>query len=275
MRTDFSGPQWRGEEIAGKRLLVHPEQGFGDIIQFTRFLPLAATRGAHVVLEVPYPLRRLLEGIPGVTEFVTYGHELPPYDFHCPIMSLPLALGITLETIPPPLQLPSLPRNKKTDDKDPLRVGLAWTGNPKFADYRRRSISLQQLVPLGKIPNVLLFSLVKENALEQIAEVAPQLPIADLCSSVRDFADTAAHIAELDLVIATDTAVAHLAATMEKPVWLLVPPSLDWRWLVNREDSPWYPSMRIFRQDSPGDWTGVIDRVFHELSCQATRNESS
>ncbi len=241
VRTTFSGPQWKGEEIRGKRLLVHPEQGFGDILQFTRFLRPAAELGAKIILEVPLPLCRLLEGIENVTEIVTYGEPLPPYDLHCPVMSLPLALGITLDTIPPPLQLPRFSCEMaaaNTAGKAPLRVGLIWAGNPKFTDYRKRSISLNQFLPLGKIPNVLFYSLTKENAAEQIAEVASQLPIVDLCSSVRDFADTAAHIAQLDLVIATDTAVAHLAGTMNKPVWLLIPQSLDWRWLMHREDSP-------------------------------------
>jgi Flp pilus assembly protein TadD len=268
VRKNFSQPQWRGKQLQNKRLLLHPEQGLGDIIQFARFFPLLAAYGGHVILEIPFALRRLLDGIPGVTEIVTYGEKLPPYDLHCPVMSLPLALRITLDTIPEPMQFPALrnhPEKRTIIDEKSLRVGLVWAGNPKHLEDRKRSISLLQLVPLAEIPNVLFFSLAKERVPEQLVEIASQFSVTDLCSSAKDFVDTAEHIATLDLVISVDTAVAHLAATMNKPVWLLLPYTPDWRWLRDREDSPWYPSMRIFRQTRAGDWSEVIERVKNEL----------
>ncbi len=269
-KRNFSQPLWKGEDLQGKRLLLHAEQGFGDTIQFARFLPLAAAAsGAHILLEVREPLRRLMMGIPGIAEIVRYGDPLPEFDLHCPLMSLPLVFKTTLDTIPAPMQFPALSDfDTKTNlsSELPLQVGLVWAGSPTHGLDRRRSIPLKSLVRLNDIPHLSFFCAFKGAATAEMAEVAPRLPITDLCGNVEDFWDTAKVLAKLDLVISVDTAVAHLAATMGKPVWLLIPHTPDWRWLYNREDSPWYPSVRIFRQTTPGDWNTVVECVTQELA---------
>lgn len=282
-KRDFSQPQWQGEDFHGKRLLLHSEQGIGDTLQFARFISLAAQRGTHIIFETSPALRRLLSKVEGVTEVVTYGELLPDFDLHCPLMSLPLALGITVETIPAPLQLPGYASQKEaiaSRGEEPLKVGLAWAGNPNRGQDNRRSMTLKALARLAEIPGVSFFSLIKGSATSQIAEVAPHMTVVDLCSSDQDFVDTAAHVAEMDLVISVDTSIAHLAGTLGKRVWILLAQAADWRWLRNREDSPWYPTVRLFRQASFGDWSGVMEQVAQELTrleqqTRATANEGS
>lgn len=277
-KRNFSQPQWQGEDLHGKRLLLHAEQGFGDIIQFSRFLPLVAASGAHVILELREPVRRLLTGIPGIAEIVLYGDTLPAFDVHCPLMSLPLVFGTTLDTIPPAIQFPCLTDSSAVADTAsslPLRIGLVWAGSPNHGLDRRRSIPLQSFLPLKDIPHVSFFCAFKGTSTAQISELAPQFQITDLCSAAVDFVDTAEELAKLDLVISVDTAVAHLAATMGKPVWLLIPHTPDWRWLYDREDSPWYPSVCIFRQTAPGDWNEVIGRVAQKLATLALQRSQA
>ena len=272
-QRDFSQPLWRGQADAGRTLLLHGEQGFGDNLQFCRYAPLAQAKGLRIVLEVPAPLRRLLDGLAGCDLVVAKGGPLPPFDFHCPLLSLPLMLGTeSLADIPAPIPY-ILPDSATTAlwaerigarSGERPRVGLAWAGAPRSdspaqaAFDRRRSLPPAALARILAMPGISFFSLQKGSV------AGPGL--IDFMADMADFADTAAFIANLDLVISVDTAVAHLAGAMGKPVWLLNRFDTDWRWLTEREDTPWYPTMRIFRQRLRGDWDGVIDDVARALA---------
>jgi tetratricopeptide (TPR) repeat protein len=262
-RRGFAQPQWRGEPAEGQTLLIHAEQGFGDTIQFCRYAPLAAERGLRVILEVQEPLVRLLHGVPRVDLLLCRGADLPEFDLHCPMLSLPLALGTTLSTIPAvPSWLAAEPATWQTrlaslSGPGP-RIGLAWAGKPSNLADRRRSMAPDQLAPLFAVPGLQFVSL-------QQAGQKADLPLIDFMDEMTDFADTAAVIANLDLVISVDTAVAHLAASLGKPVWLLDRFDACWRWLDGRRDSPWYPSLRVYRQQRPGDWDSVLAEVSRDL----------
>ena len=259
------GPAWHGEPIEGRSILLHAEQGHGDTLQFLRYVPLVAARGARVVLEVQPALRRLAERVPGAWQVLAAGEPLPPVDAHCSLLSLPLACGTRLASIPaavpylsaaPGLWAARLPRG--------LRIGLCWAGAATerglpFPLDQRRSLDPALLAPLAGLPGVVFVSLQKD------ARGTPPLPLVDPMPLMRDFADTAGLIAALDLVISVDTSVAHLAGALGRPVWLLSRADACWRWLHGREDSPWYPTMRLFRQRAPGDWQGVIGRVLAAL----------
>jgi tetratricopeptide (TPR) repeat protein len=273
----FAQPQWRGEALHGQRILLHAEQGLGDTLQFIRYAPLVAARGAHVILDVPAPLQRLLAGMPGVSAVVASGEALPAFDLHCPMMSLPHAFATRLESIPAPVAPSVAPalaqhwREKVLACAAPgaLRVGLVWAGSPRpdearahHAD-RRRSLALAAFAPLAGMPGLALYSL--QHGTAAGAPPPPGLALIDLMAGVADFADTAALLAPLDLVIAVDTSVAHLAATMGKPVWLLSRFDACWRWLDARDDTPWYPTMRLYRQAEPGAWAPVLARLARDL----------
>ena len=267
----FRQPQWRGELAQGRRLLIHAEQGLGDTLHFCRFVPLAAERGLRVVLEVPRPLVRLCASLPGVDAIGSAGEMLPEFDLHCPMASLPLALGTTLATIPaavpylaPDAAAASVWRERLPADG--LRVGLVWAGNPSLdrparaAMDRRRSLAPDQLTEVLAVPGVRFVSLQKDGP-----ALPSGAPVVDVMAEMADFADTAALVANLDLVIAVDTAVAHLAGALGKTVWLLDRFDPDWRWMTGRRDSPWYPTMRIYRQPAPGDWESVLAEVARDL----------
>lgn len=274
-RRDFPQPLWRGEEGQGRTLLIHAEQGLGDTIQFCRFVPLAAARGWRVVLEVPSALVRLLEGLlEGGQQVMARGETLPEFDAHCPMMSLPLAMDTTLETIPA-----SMPYLRVAPEQQSVwrqrvaavaggrpRIGLVWAGsarlhNPRLnAVDRRRSMVPELLEPLYTTEDFAFFSLQKDGPKAPVGA-----PLIDMMDEMGDFADTAALVANLDLVISVDTALVHLAAALGKPVWLLDRFDPCWRWLRDREDSPWYPTLRLFRQSKPNDWPGVVARVCAEL----------
>jgi tetratricopeptide (TPR) repeat protein len=260
-RRNFAQPLWRGEVISGRTILIHSEQGLGDTIQFCRYLPLVAKTGARVVFEVQPPLRRLLHGIAGV-EVIARGDALPEFDWQCPLLSLPLACGTRLETIPsdiPYLQAaPELVQNWATrlDAKRRTRIGLAWAGNADHRNDRNRSIGLSKLLPLLDVEaDFVSLQKVARPGDDVLLDSHNVLHPAD---ALGDFADTAALIGGLDLVISVDTSAAHLAGALGKPVWVLVTHVPDWRWLLNRDDSPWYPSARIFRQDQSRDWNAVV-----------------
>ena len=261
----FSQPQWRGESGEGRTILIHAEQGFGDTIQFCRYAPLVAARGLRVILEAPEPLVRLLRGLDGVADVVRQGDLLPAFDLHIPTLSLPLAFDTRLGTIPAgEPYLAADPEeaarwSARLGDAPGLKVGVAWTGNANTTAHERRSLPGDQLATLVAAPGVRFVSLQKDGA-------EPDLPILDLMGEIGDFADTAALIANLDLVICVDTAVAHLAGAMGKPVWLLDRFDPDWRWLLGRRDSPWYPTMTIYRQPERGDWGAVVAEVIEHLS---------
>jgi len=265
---DFSVPLWNREAIGDRTILLHAEQGFGDTLQFCRYVPLMVC-GGGVFLEVQAPLVRLLSRLPGVRQIVAMGDRLPHFDLHCPLMSLPLVFGTTLETIPvatPYLSAdPALAANwqGRLVGLDGLRIGLVWAGGQKnfpagAAVDRRRSIALKALAPLGEVSGVSFVSLQKAGPAAQAADPPQGMTLHDFTTDLHDFEDTAALVVNLDLVISVDTAVAHLAGALGKPVWLLNRFDTDWRWLLNRDDSPWYPTLRQFRQPSPGDWNSVI-----------------
>ncbi len=270
----FKQRQWRGEPGEGRTLLIHAEQGLGDTLQFSRYAPMAAARGWRVVLEVPKPLVRLLGSLLGVEQVVGASDPLPAFDLHCPMMSLPLAFGTTLETVP--AEIPYLHANPQAvaawrarlaaSGETGKRVGLVWAGNPRRESFllaaidQRRSIDPALLAPLFDVPGVTYYSLQKDGP------AAPaSLPMTDCMPEMTDFADTAALVANLDLVIAVDTAVAHLAASLGKPVWLLDRFDACWRWLTGRRDSPWYPGLVLYRQATPGDWQSVVAEVAADL----------
>jgi hypothetical protein len=259
-------PRWSGGATGDRVLLLQAEQGAGDTILACRYLTLfpAETR---LVLEVPAALRRLMNGLGGPQRVISRGDALPAFDLQCSLMSLPLAFGTTLGTIPgatPYLDAASddvAVWQTRLEQLPGLRVGLVWAGNPDHAEDRRRSISPDLLVPLGMIAGVSFVSLQKGWTGQP-----PPLTLADWTDELGDFADTAALISGLDLVIGVDTAVVHLAGALGKPVWLLNRFDPHWLWLLDRTDSPWYPTLRQFRQMRPGDWRGVIAAVGPALS---------
>jgi tetratricopeptide (TPR) repeat protein len=276
-RRDFSAPLWLGEEsLAGKTILLHAEQGLGDTIQLARYAPLLAARAATIVLEVQPELVRLLSAMPGVTSVVARKAPLPGYDFHCPLLSLPLACGTTLETIPAdtPYLAPGegdaaawrarLPRGRSL-------VGLVWSGERSHDNDLNRSMRLATLAPVLDLPGIGFVSLQHEVRDEDSGLLRSRGDVSAIGAAFKDFADTAAAIAALDAVIAVDTAVAHLAGAMGKPLFLLLPFAADFRWLRGRADSPWYPSARLFRQPRFGDWDGAVNALREELAQFATR----
>lgn len=262
-------PVWDGSNLEGKTILLQAEQGMGDMIQFIRYVPLLVQRGGRVIVECHPPLVRLLAGVAGVEKVLAIGETLPEFDVYIPLLSLPRIFGTTLETIPVsvPYIYPVESVSFKLDrsDKSRLKVGLVWAGNPAHQDDRKRSCSLSHFLPLLNIPDVAFYSLQKGPKSAEITEICSQLSLDDLSSQLDDFAVTAAVVVQLDLVITVDTAVAHLAGALGKLVWVLLNYNPDWRWMIAREDSPWYPTMRLFRQNRSGNWEEVLERVAKEL----------
>jgi tetratricopeptide (TPR) repeat protein len=275
-------PLWLGaDSIAGKTLLLHAEQGYGDTLQFCRYASLAHARGATVILDVPVALVPLVRSVHGVDRVLSDTETLPAFDLQCPLLSLPLAFGTALDTIP--ADVPYMSANPTLRDQwasrvdaltapGRLRVGLAWSGNPRHNNDENRSLPFAMLAPLFAL-DVAFVSLqpqVRERDMEALA-ASGALRFEDALS---DFEQTAALIAALDLVITVDTSVAHLAGALGKAVWILLPTVPDWRWLIDRDDSPWYPSARLFRQHRPGDWpaviAGVSDALRHRVNEPAT-----
>lgn len=258
----FTQPLWDGTSFEGKSLLIFAEQGFGDVIQLARFFPKVKEKGGTVIVQCQPELKRWLEGHPGVDSLIARGEQKPPFDLQLPIFSLPRVFKTQLETIPPvvnhfkDITLSVLPEEKG----DAFKIGIAWSGSQRHSDDSARSCKLEYFQNLQNIPKVRLYSLQKD--------FQGTLPsgIFDAVQDCRDFYDTARVIQRLDLIICVDTAVAHLAGTLGKPVWLLTAIPPDWRWLIDRTDSPWYPSLRIFRQQKRGDWTELFNRVQTELS---------
>jgi tetratricopeptide (TPR) repeat protein len=289
----FSQPRWHGEPLDGHRVLLHAEQGLGDTIQFCRYATLVAARGGVPILQVQEPAERLLHSLPAVhagqAEIAVLGADLPgvglEFDLECPLMSLPAVFRTTVDTVPWPgaylgadpalalekrRQTPEVRPPRRLKDRfgeRPLRVGLAWAGNPRYRADRLRSIRLETLLPLLRTPGVTWISLQKGAAAEQLAALPGDVFVWDGSSRDRDLAETAAMVATLDLVITTDTSIAHLAGAMAKPAWILLPHLSDWRWMQAIDTTPWYPTARLFRQSAPGDWPGVLDQVIAPLAC--------
>ena len=276
-RRTFDKPRWAGEPIDGRTLLLHAEQGLGDTIQFLRYARLVAAK-ARVVLEVQRPLLRLAARIGEVAEVVAAGEHLPDFDLHCPLLSLPLAFDTTLETIP--RAVPYLDADaaqvaqwrRRLAGLPGLKVGLAWAGGfrPELpiahAMDRRRSVTLAHFAGFAGMPGVSFVSLQKDGPAAQTKSPLDGLVVHDFTDELGDFADTAALVTALDLVISVDTSVAHLAGALGKPVWLLNRFDSEWRWLLDRNDSPWYPTLRQFRHARPGEWEPVLSRVRDALA---------
>ena len=270
---EFVQPKWLGAEpVAGKTVIVCANEGFGDSIQLVRYVPMLAARGARVILLVPEPLCSLLSGLEGVARCLPSSvSPLPDCDFHVPVSNLPLAFGTRLQTIPD--KVPYLPRpadahvqawQARLGAHDRLRVGLVWSGNPSHGNDRNRSLPLRLLNPLLGL-EAQFVSLQKHLRADDCAILA-QSGIVELTADLADFADTAALMACLDLVISVDTSAAHLAGALARETWILLPYMPDYRWLLDRDDSPWYPAARLFRQSKARDWREVIARVRDELA---------
>jgi tetratricopeptide (TPR) repeat protein len=270
----FDKPRWDGSPLEGRRIILLAEQGFGDSIHFARYVPLVVERGGTVMLECQPQLKRLLGRLEGIDRIIGPEDPLPEFDVQCPLMSLAQVMGTRPASIPtnvpylsaePALIAQWKSRVGSAVSADALKVGLAWAGNPAHYNDATRSIALSAFAPLGEIPRVAFCSLQKGPAAKQAADAPAGLRLIDLTEQIDDFAETAALIANLDLVIAVDTAVAHLSAAMGKPTWLLVAFVPDWRWMLGRSDSPWYPTMRLFRQEQAGDWRGVLEWLAEAL----------
>jgi tetratricopeptide (TPR) repeat protein len=267
LRLQARKPVWSGQDLRDKTILLRCEQGVGDVIQFIRYAPHVKALGATVLLQLRKQIRELAASFPGVDRIVEPGEPLPEFDYYAYLMSLPRVFGTEVSTVPArvPYLHPDPSRVQRWTERVSgheavTRIGLVWGGDPDHLRDRHRSIPLRRLEALAGVGGVQFFSLQKGAYARQITDV-PALQLIDLDDDLRDFADTAAAISCLDLVICVDTSVAHLAAALGREVWVLVPTPSDWRWLEHREDSPWYPTMRLFRQHSPGDWDGVIERV--------------
>ena len=286
----FSQPRWQGEPLAAPAsLLIYSEQGLGDTIQFLRYLPLVAERSpnTHLILEVQPLLVRLLapyatslqSAVSGLTvEILSHGQPLPPFTHHVPLLSLPAIFQTTLETIPP-ASLESKPYlqadpqliQQRAEELSALgghshpKIGLNWAGNPNYGSDHERSTTLTIFLPLLAVPQICWVSLQHGPPSRQIPQLPPHLQLHDASSQDRDLADTAALIANLDLVITTDTAIAHLAGALGKPLWLLLPWQSDWRWMQDRPTTPWYPQARLFRQSSPHNWPELVEHLSNEL----------
>jgi hypothetical protein len=262
---------WLGETpLHGRSILLHAEQGLGDTIQFARYAPLVAERGAKVIVEVQPELARLMLSLSGVTEIVARGQSLPPFDCHCPLASLPLALATNEAAIPAdvpylaPIQTAAARSTKSLLRERPL-IGLAWSGARAHENDANRSIPLHHLAPLLDLPGVQFVSLQKDMREADACYLQSRPDVVQFGQTFDDFADTAAVVAQLDAVVSVDTAVAHLAGAMGKTLYLLLPFAADFRWLRERSDSPWYPTARLFRPRRLGDWSSAVEPCVQAL----------
>lgn len=269
LNRQYPSLPWNGRPLPGKTILLHAEQGFGDVIQMIRYVPLVAERCGKVIVACQKELHRLLANVPGISKLIDVDNRDERFDAHLAIMSLPHIMGTRLETIPsqsPGLHtdagLCELWSRRMSGVAGNRRVGVAWAGNPLHGNDRNRSIALPRFAPLADVSKITWYSLQKSPA---GASALMPLPLIDFTSEFDDFAATAAFISNLDLIITADTAVAHLAGAMGKPVWVLLPFAPDWRWMRDRTDSPWYPTARLFRQPARGEWTSVIASVREAL----------
>jgi tetratricopeptide (TPR) repeat protein len=288
-KRNFRQPQWLGTvSPAGKTILLQSEQGYGDTLQFCRFAPILANLGARVILEVPRALETLLESLNGVAHLVVQGESLPHFDMFCPLLSLPLALKTTLSNIPAEVPYLAVGEDRRRVWRDKLgqrrrlRIGLSWSGGFRAARPELWSVNERRNIPLAKFAvlenlEADFYSVQKGEPAE--SELATLLAsgwdgpdIANFAGEVGDFADSAALIEQLDLVISVDTAMAHLAGALGKPVWILNRFDACWRWLLNRDDSPWYPTARLYRQEQPGDWDSVLRTVARDLTRWLSEN---
>jgi tetratricopeptide (TPR) repeat protein len=277
---NFTQPLWLGcQSVSGKTLLIHAEQGLGDVIQFCRYAAMAKSLGAKIILEVPAALISLISTLKVDLVVVEKGGPLPPFDLHCPIMSLPLAFKTTMASIPASVPYLYVDDDKwrqwhqRLGNKSKPRIGLVWSGSVTHKNDRNRSISLHLLKPLIQVP-VEFHALQKEIRPDDAAVLSEFGQVHSHQKELHDFSDTAALIQEMDLVISVDTSVAHLAGALDKPVWILLPYAPDYRWMLDRTDSPWYPTATLFRQPAMGDWPSVIADVGMRLRSDTALNKS-
>jgi len=273
-------PLWDGSPLHGRTIVLHAEQGFGDAIQFARYAPLVAQRGGTVVVECHPQLVQLMQSVEGVQGVVPFGAPLPPFNCQAPLLSLPNIFGTILQSVPSRCPYIAIRDEylKKwaaliSTHSASLRVGLVWAG--KSYPDPLRSCRLAELAPLARLQNVTFYSLQLGAESEQTSHPPSGMTLIDLTDQIHDFTDTAALIERLDLVISIDTAASHLAGALGKPVFLMLPFAPDWRWLLDRSDSPWYPTMQIFRQKKAGDWSEVVGRVQIAVEKYALKNGKS
>jgi Flp pilus assembly protein TadD len=254
--VSFPQPRWRGETLNGRTILLHAEQGLGDAIHFVRYVPLVVARGGRVIIECQPELVRLFQTVDGADQVVPVGQALPKFDLHCPLMSLPLVMRTTLQSVP--VNIPYIRcepwKNELGGSQSDLKVGLVWAGRPTHSNDRNRSMKLTQFAPLAAVPGVTFHTLQKGTAAAQALSPPSGLRLVDHSAELHDFVDTASLIGALDLIVSVDSSVAHLAGALGKPVWVLLPFVPDWRWMRDRTDTPWYPTMRLFRQTQWGSW---------------------
>ena len=269
-------PLWKGEPFFGKRLIVHCEQGVGDSIQFARFLPEVKKRGGRLIFHVQEALLPLFESYAGIDEIDVLSRrpwESLKADLYAPLLNVPACLGVTLRSLPAETPYlfagePDKTRWQQRLSADKYRIGIMWAGNPNHVNDRNRSIPMEALASLSDHPGIQLYSLQKDISHHQVRMLKDRYGIISIGNDFVDFGDTAAALANLDLMITVDTAIAHLAGAMARPVWVLLPYLPDWRWMLHREDSPWYPTMRLFRQPQAGDWEHVLNTIRKELRIQ-------
>ncbi|MDP9174919.1 MAG: tetratricopeptide repeat protein [Planctomycetota bacterium] len=266
-KRNYPMPVWDGSDLGGRRILLHAEQGFGDVIQFIRYVPMVAARGGRVIVGCQKELVALFKEQFPVERWVIDKEILPAFSVHCALMDLPMVLGTTLETIPTgvPYVQPDAAQAQRWRERlkamPGCKVGLAWAGRAAHANDRNRSIALATLAPLGQVQGIHFVSLQKGEPGAQAGSAPLGMEIADWTGELEDFSNTAALIANLDVIVTVDTSIAHLAGAMGKPTWLLLPLVPDWRWMMDRMDSPWYPTMKLFRQKMPQDWSDPIARL--------------
>ena len=276
---NFMQPLWLGAPplLDGKTILLHGEQGFGDTIQFCRYAPLLAAGGAQIILEVDKSLVELMRGVSGVAQIIAKGEPLPNFQVHCPLGSLPFALATRLATIPadvPYLAVPQLHREKwraKLGPADARRIAVSWAGNANFKNDYNRSIGLHAMSPLFADSDVQFFSIQKDLRAGDAELLRRHPKLIQLGKEIESFSDTAAIVSLMDAVISSDTSVVHLAGALAAPIWTLLAYAPDWRWLLGRDDCPWYPTMRLFRQTKPGDWASVIAAAAKALATVVPR----
>jgi tetratricopeptide (TPR) repeat protein len=263
-------PRWKGEDLTGKTVLIYEEQGFGDTILCTRYIPMVKARGGNIIFECKRNLHRLFQAIPGIDKIVDPGFPDGSFDYQIPLMSLPGIFGTGFDSIPPvvPMHVPELPPASARLlelGRDRFRVGVVWSGSDSFLRNHQRAVHARRFLPLAEIPGVQLYSLQKGPHEKELAECGGRSLIWELGPHLNDFADTAAVLKKLDLVIMTDSSVAHLSGTLGCPVWNLLSYYNYWLYLTVREDSPWYPSMRLLRQPDPGNWDALFKKTSAEL----------
>lgn len=276
----FHQPVWDGSEISGKRIFVYAEQGLGDTFQFMRYLKLLKDRGAYVIFQAQKPLKTLLTLCPYIDVLITEDSEIPPFDTYCALMSLPYAFGTHLESVPADIPYVYARESLVNHWKECLacdnaiKIGICWQGNAFYTNQSIRravaakSLPVTTLAPLTQVPGVHFYSLQKMNGEEQLANLPQEFQVTTFNNIDEEhgrFMDTAAIIKNLDLVITVDTSIAHCAAALGTPVWILLPKPADWRWMLERTDTPWYPNMRLFKQKDSGNWNHVIDDIQQAL----------